>query len=220
MWRKQDHEQGGLEGMLRDLRRHGIRDPNVLEAMARVPRHRFIPADRPGAGSAYGDHPLPIGYGQTISQPFIVAYMTERLGIGSGSRVLDIGTGSGYQAAVLAELGARVYSLEIVPELAVRARALLDELGYDRVEIRLGNGFAGWPDEAPFDGIVAACAPPAVPPALPEQLVPGARLILPVGVAAQRLVIVTRRPDGSFAVRDDLPVRFVPMLDEGAASSS
>lgn len=199
------------EQMMQDLKAHGIRDHNVLGAMAAVPRHRFIPAgaDR---GAAYGDFPLPIGHGQTISQPFIVAYMTEKLGIDRGDRILEIGTGSGYQAAVLAELGAVVYSVEIVPELAEHARAVLSEMGYDTVSIRLGSGFEGWPENAPYKGIIGTCCPPKLPAELAEQLEEGGRMVMPVGTAAQRLVIATKT-DGRLHTKDDLWVRFVPMVD-------
>ncbi|MCJ7779452.1 MAG: protein-L-isoaspartate(D-aspartate) O-methyltransferase [Acidimicrobiia bacterium] len=156
----------------------GITNPNVLEAMRTVPRHRFVADDN--KGDAYGDHPLPIGYGQTISQPFIVAMMSEALDVGPGDKVLEIGTGSGYQAAVLAAMGCEVYTMEIIPELAVRAEATLNELGYD-VTVGSTDGYFGWSEHAPFDGIIVTAAPDHVPQPLIEQLKPGAALVIPVG---------------------------------------
>jgi protein-L-isoaspartate(D-aspartate) O-methyltransferase len=185
----------------------GVRDPAVLAAMRRVPRHRFVPpASR---RYSYDDHPLPIGLGQTISQPYVVAFMTEALDLSGDEKVLEVGTGSGYQAAVLAELARAVFTIEILPELAERARDTLDELGYD-VRVRAGDGYLGWPEEAPFDAILVAAAPDHVPPALVEQLAPGGRMILPVGDQSQELVLVRRTARG--VERESvLPVRFVPM---------
>jgi protein-L-isoaspartate(D-aspartate) O-methyltransferase len=191
----------------------GVRDPAVLAAMRRVPRERFVQeADRALAES---DGPLPIGYGQTISQPYIVALMTELLRPHRGMRVLEIGTGSGYQTAVLAECVGTVFTVEIVPDLARGARTVLDELGYRNVRYRIGDGSLGWPEEAPFDGILAAAAPRDVPPALLDQLALGGRLVLPVGSGeGQRLLRVTREPQGPR--REILaPVRFVPMTGGG-----
>lgn len=192
----------------------GVRDPRVLAALRRVPRHEFVPQHL--QAEAYEDGPLPIGAGQTISQPYIVALMTEAVDVQPGERVLDVGTGSGYQAAVLAELTPRVWSLEIVPELAQAARERLARLGY-AVDGRCGDGWAGWPEHAPFDAIVLAAAPEQVPPALLEQLAPGGRLCLPLGETggAQELLLVTREADGSFSERRLGGVRFVPMT--GAA---
>lgn len=198
------------EGMMDDLRRHGIHDLRVLAVMARVSRHLFVP-DACLQRDAYGDYPCPIGCGQTISQPYIVAYMTERLGLTEGDRVLEIGTGSGYQAAVLAELGMEVFSIERVPELAAHAAAALAACGYHSVHLRVGDGSAGWPEEAPFAAILATCAPADVPPALPEQLGDGGRLILPLGTDWQRLVIISRKGN-RFHRKEDLPVRFVPLV--------
>ena len=149
----------------------GVTDSNVLEAMRSVPRHRFVPED--SKGDPYGDYPLPIGYGQTISQPYIVAMMSEALGVDAGAKVLEIGTGSGYQAAVLAAMGCEVYTMEIIPELATRAEAALEELGYD-VTVGNADGYFGWSDHAPFDGIIVTAAPDHVPQPLIEQLKPGA----------------------------------------------
>ncbi|MXZ72463.1 MAG: protein-L-isoaspartate(D-aspartate) O-methyltransferase [Acidobacteria bacterium] len=195
----------------RQLRDRGISDEAVLSAMIAVPRHRFVPADL--AASAYDDHPLPIGYEQTISQPYVVAFMTEAAGVRPDSRVLEIGTGSGYQAAILAEIASRVHTIEIVTELAERSGALLAELGYDNIEVRTGDGYRGWPEEAPFDAIVVTAAPDHVPPALVEQLAVGARLVIPVGSFYQDILIVTKTETGT-TTQSVLPVRFVPMTGE------
>ena len=189
-----------------------IDDPRVLEAMGRVPRHRFVPPKL--AAEAYGDHPLPIGHGQTISQPYIVALMTQLARVKGGDRVLDIGTGSGYQAAVLAEMGADVASIEIVRELATEADARLAALGY-KVAVRAGDGYRGWPDRAPFQAIILAAAAPKVPQPLVDQLAPGGRLVLPVGSAAgQDLLVLTKQEDGSVKRETVTPVAFVPMTGE------
>jgi protein-L-isoaspartate(D-aspartate) O-methyltransferase len=190
------------------LAARGIHDERVLAVMRRVPRHRFVsPEER---AQAYEDHPLPIGAGQTISQPFVVAFMTQALRLSGDERVLDIGTGSGYQAAILAELAREVWTIEIVPELAERARRTLAELGYERVHVRQGDGYRGWPEAAPFDAILVAAAPDHVPQALLDQLAPGGRLILPVGEREQRLVLIQRTANG-FVQEEVLDVRFVPM---------
>lgn len=198
------------EGMVAQLRRYEIRDRKVLDAMAKVKRHLFIPESRRSKFTAYGDHPCRIGYGQTISQPFIVAYMTEKVEIVKGEKVLEIGTGSGYQAAILAELGAKVYSIEIVPELAAHARKALKSEGYD-VKVLTGDGYKGWPGEAPFDVIIVTCAPADVPPVLVDQLAEGGRMILPAGRTYQRLLIL-RKKGGKVTTEKDLSVRFVPMV--------
>ena len=183
----------------------------VLEAMERVPRHRFVPEGWRFA--AYEDQPLPIGAGQTISQPFIVAFMTELLEVAPGDRVLEVGTGSGYQAAVLAELGAQVYTIEIVAELGQRAAQTLKELGYSAVAPRIGDGYLGWPEAAPFDAIVVTAAADEIPKPLLDQLKPGGRLVIPVGAVfdAQDLLLVTKSADGKTSEREVLPVRFVPL---------
>jgi protein-L-isoaspartate(D-aspartate) O-methyltransferase len=196
------------------LRARDITSEPVLGAMTRVPRHLFVP----GAwrSSAYDDTPLPIGHDQTISQPYIVAWMTQALAINPASppRVLEIGTGSGYQAAVLAELGCDVYSIEIIPALADEARRALAAAGYGRVHLRTGDGYAGWPEAAPFDRIIVTAAPPAMPPALVDQIAEGGVLIAPVGVDRQVLTIV-RKTAGGLVTEETLPVRFVPMVGRG-----
>jgi protein-L-isoaspartate(D-aspartate) O-methyltransferase len=193
------------------LRQRGIRDPRVLAAMAKVPRHRFVPAGY--RHEAYEDSPLPIGHGQTISQPYIVAFMTEALAIEPDDIVLEIGTGSGYQAAVLAELAAEVYTIELVPELAASAERTVAGLGYRNVHVRAGDGYRGWPDRAPFEKIIVTAAPEEVPPALVEQLAVGGTMVVPVGPkdGYQELRIVTRTPTGVSTERG-FGVRFVPMV--------
>ena len=202
--------QARLRMVESQIRARGIADPAVLEAMRRVPRHLFVPpADRP---RAYEDMPLPIGQGQTISQPYIVAYMTEALKLSREHTVLEIGTGSGYQAAVLAELVREVYSIEIVPELADRARKSLADAGYRNVQVRTGNGYLGWPDRAPFPRIIVTAAPPQVPQALIDQLAVGGIMVLPVGRFFQEMTIVTKSERG-VTQTTTIPVRFVPMVD-------
>lgn len=194
------------------LRSEGIRDERVLAAMAQVCRAEFVPADL--SAHADDDRPLPIGHGQTISQPWVVAYMTERLHLAGDERVLEIGTGSGYQTAILAHLAEEVFSVEIVPALASRARALLEErLGLLNVRLRTGDGAGGWPEEAPFDRVIVTAAAPAVPPALVAQLARGGRMILPVGPEpyAQVLRVVDRAPGGAVSEADLVGVRFVPL---------
>jgi len=197
--------------MVMHLRRLGITDDAILEAMQRVHRHRFIPAAFRGSGD-YGDHPCPIGHGQTISQPYIVAYMTQRLRAKPGLKVLEIGTGSGYQAAVLAELGAEVWSIEIVPALAAHARAVLDAEGFREVRTRLGDGHAGWPEAAPFDAIIVTCAPTGVPPELIRQLRHDGRMVLPIGLPDDQRLLTLRKEGDRLVPEDDIGVRFVPMV--------
>lgn len=186
----------------------------VRDALLRVPRHRFVPSSLLAA--AYEDRPLPIGHGQTISQPFIVALMTELAGVGPQSRVLEVGTGSGYQAAILAECVARVYSIEIVAPLGAQARALLAQLGYRNVDVRIGDGYRGWPEAAPFDAILVTAAPEHVPQPLIDQLKPGGRMVIPVGQrhGVQDLLVITRDADGRAVQRRTLAVRFVPLTRE------
>lgn len=192
----------------------GIFDSRVLEAMDRVPRERFIPEHL--AGEAYEDYPLPIGWGQTISQPYIVALMAQALQLEGRERVLDIGTGSGYAAAVLASLALEVFSIERIPELAEQARKNLERAGFSQVHVRCGDGTLGWPEAAPFDGICVAAGAPAVPETLKQQLAVGGRLIIPVGSehSVQRLVCITRRTDADFEREDFGDVRFVPLMGE------
>jgi len=201
------------ERMVRDhIEERGIRNRALLAAMRSVPRHLFVPEDVRDA--AYNDHPLPIGRGQTISQPYIVAYMTELLDPKPTHKVLEIGTGSGYQAAVLSPLVKNVYTVEIVPDLARRSAALLKRLGYENVHVREADGYKGWPEEAPFDRIIVTAAPPSVPQALIDQLKPGGRLVAPVGATpfTQELIVIDKGADGKVRRRRDLPVRFVPMV--------
>ena len=190
----------------------GVRDARVLEAMRAVPRHEFVPL--PAGGNAYVDSPLPIGHGQTISQPYIVALMTELARPSPGDRVLEIGTGSGYQAAVLSRLVDKVYSVELVAPLAESAAAVLRRLGYANVTVRNGDGYLGWPDEAPFDIIMVTAAPETVPPALLAQLKRGGRLIIPVGPVwdVQDLQVLEKDAAGKVTTRSVIPVRFVPLV--------
>ena len=201
------------QAMVAQLKVYHITNTCVLAAMGRIRRQVFIPAAYRNVNNAYADAPFPIGSGQTISQPYIVAYMTEKLALKPGDKVLEIGTGSGYQAAVLAECGADVYSIEIIPELARHARAALDAEGYQRIHILTGDGYKGWPEYSPFDAIIVTCAPDEVPKALVDQLKEGGRLIVPVGRGSQRLVIL-RKQRGQVEQEEDLPVRFVPMVRE------
>lgn len=187
----------------------GVKNPAVLKVLRAVPRELFVPEEL--RAHAYADHPLPIGYGQTISQPYIVGLMSESLGLKKEHRVLEIGTGSGYQAAVLSRLAAHVYSIEIVPELAHSAAERLKSLGFPNVTVRSGDGYRGWPEEAPFDRIILTAAPPELPQVLVDQLKPGGRLIAPVGVEEQELIVVDKSADGRTTTRTLLPVRFVPM---------
>jgi protein-L-isoaspartate(D-aspartate) O-methyltransferase len=194
------------------IRARGVTDGRVLAAMQQVPRHLFVPESE--SAHAYEDHPLPIGSGQTISQPYVVALMTALLDLQPHSRVLEIGTGSGYQAAVLSRLAGDVYSIEIVPDLAARALGTLARLGYDNVHVRIADGYRGWPEAAPFDAIVLTAAPPEVPQPLLQQLRPGGRMVLPVGGLDQDLLVLTKLADGSVRQEKVLPVRFVPMTGE------
>ena len=202
------------EAMVRDqIAARGVNDAPVLRAMRKVLRHLFVPESL--RGESYGDYPLPIGGGQTISQPYIVAFMTESLGLKAGDKVLEIGTGSGYQAAVLACLTDKVYSIEIDPELAQRAAAVLAGAGFPGVRIKAGDGYFGWPEEAPFDAVLVTCAAERVPPALLEQLREGGRLVIPLEKrpAYQVLTLFTKK-SGSARARELLDVRFVPMTGD------
>jgi protein-L-isoaspartate(D-aspartate) O-methyltransferase len=191
-------------------------DPAVAQAMRTVHRHAFVPA--PLRFESYGNHPLPIGYGQTISQPFIVAIMSDLLDVKPGDKVYELGTGSGYQAAVLGAMGVEVWSVEIVPELAARAEETLSRLGYGNVHVRAGDGYLGWPEAAPFDGVIMTAALDHVPQPLVDQLKPGGRLIMPIGDTpwGQQLVVMEKTAEGTLERRDLLPVRFVPVTGDGA----
>jgi protein-L-isoaspartate(D-aspartate) O-methyltransferase len=196
------------------LRTRGINDQRVLAAMAKVPREEFVTPESRSA--SYEDGPLPIGYRQTISQPYIVAFMTEQLRPKPSDRVLEIGTGSGYQAAILAELVSDVYSIEIVEPLAKNAEATLQQLGYKNVHLKIGDGYKGWPDAAPFDAIIVTCAPDKVPQPLIDQLKDGGRMVIPVGdIFAQQLYLLEKK-NGQLKQSATLPVRFVPMASEAA----
>jgi protein-L-isoaspartate(D-aspartate) O-methyltransferase len=210
-WSPPDPDAARRSMVEHQIAARGVRDPRVLAAMREVPRHRFVPPEL--AGRAYADEPLPIGHQQTISQPYVVALMSELADLAPGERVLEIGTGSGYHAAVLARLAGRVLTIEIVPELAERARSTLAELGIDNVVVRAGDGYGGWPEEAPFDAIVLTAAPPEVPQPLLDQLAEGGRLVAPVGEGMQQLTVITRTRDG-FRSEPVVPVRFVPMTGE------
>jgi len=200
--------QAERERMVRtQIERRGVKDPLVLAAMRKVPRHEFVPEDR--VAEAYTDHALPLLAGQTVSQPYIVALMTEMLGLEGGERVLEIGTGSGYQTAVLAEIAGEVYSVEVRRDLHERAKR---NLGYENVHLRHGDGRLGWPEHAPYERILATAAPASVPPALVDQLAEGGRLVVPVGVGEQELVVVEKK-GGRVRRRRGTGVRFVPMVD-------
>jgi protein-L-isoaspartate(D-aspartate) O-methyltransferase len=214
------HGQAGVEARLRAARLamvsaiewYGVRDQRTLDALRRVPRHEFVPEEF--RDDAYGDHPLPIGYGQTISQPYIVAYMTEMLRLEPGRKVLEIGTGSGYQAAILAAMGCEVYTVEIFRALAESAEARLRRLGYAGVRVQHADGYFGWPEAAPFDAVIVTAAAGYIPPALIAQLQPGGRMVIPVGsvYGVQNLILVRKSAEGAVTSENLLPVRFVPML--------
>ena len=190
--------------------RRGISNNQVIDVMQNTPRHRFVPDGV--ADYAYQDNALPIGKGQTISQPYIVAFMTETLDVDSTYKVLEIGTGSGYQAAVLSPLVKHVYTIEIVKMLAERADSTLKALSYNNVTVRWGDGYKGWPEEAPFDRIIGTAAPPEIPKALIDQLKPGGKMVLPVGTNWQEIVVLTKSKSGKIQKKNVLPVRFVPMV--------
>ena len=209
---ERERERG--EMVRQQIAARGIDDEAVLRAMQRVPRHRFMHPDTRGV--AYGDHPAPIGYQQTISQPYIVAYMTDALDLTAEHKVLEIGTGSGYQAAVLAEVAGEVFTIEIVEPLARRARETLESLGYENIRYRVGDGYAGWAEAAPFDAIMLTAAPPEIPQPLLEQLAIGGVMIAPVGRERQELIKVTRS-DAGFSRTRVMGVRFVPMTGRAQA---
>jgi protein-L-isoaspartate(D-aspartate) O-methyltransferase len=194
------------------IRARGINDEKVLAAMLKVERHRFVPPAY--RSEAYEDYPLPVGEGQTISQPYIVAFMTEALELERSDRVLEIGTGSGYQAAILAEICDSVYTIEIFPSLALSAKKTLDELGYTNVFVRIGDGYQGWVEHAPYDAIIVTCAPDHVPEMLEAQLAEGGRMIIPVGGDYTQNLILLKKKAGKLQKQNVLPVRFVPMINE------
>jgi protein-L-isoaspartate(D-aspartate) O-methyltransferase len=205
----ESRQQERLQMVSEQIEARGVHDVRVLDAMRKVPRHLFVPKSQ--RAHAYRDRPLPIAHRQTISQPYIVALMSELAGVKSGDTVLEVGTGSGYQAAVLAEMGVKVFSIEIIEALAKQAKATLSELGYvEKVELRHGDGYAGWPEHAPFDAIVVTAAPPKIPEPLKQQLKVGGHLVIPVGEHFQSLLRVTRTEKG-FREESVIPVRFVPM---------
>ena len=206
-----DFDQQRLQMVEQQIRGRGITDPKVLDAMSRVPRHRFVASALSQA--AYSDRPLPIGYGQTISQPYIVAYMTEAANITPEEIVLEVGTGSGYQAAVLGEIARAVYSIEIIPGLAENARQTLSELGYENVQVRAGDGYQGWPEQAPFDAILVTAAPDHVPHPLVDQLALNGKMVIPVGDWFQDMRVITKTEAGILET-STLPVQFVPMTGE------
>ncbi len=216
--REEDSEfaQQREQMVVKTIKNRGVTDEDVLEAMENVPRHLFVPEDQRDA--AYGDYPLPIGFGQTISQPYIVALMTELLEPESGDKILEVGTGSGYQAAVLAELpGVEVYTIEIIPQLAEKAQETLERQGYANVHCKQGDGYYGWPEHAPFDGIIVTAAPDHVPPPLREQLAVGGRMVIPIGPRGgyQTLWQFVKEPDGELNAYNKGGVAFVPFTGEG-----
>ena len=198
--------------MLRTLQRYGITDRAVLDAMASVPRHLFIPRDFLNTCDPYGDHPCPIGHGQTISQPFIVAYMAGLLGVAPGMRVLEVGTGSGYLTAVLLEMGVAVFGIEIIDSLAGHAARTLRSLGYSGFRIVKGDGFDGWPGEESFDGVIVSCAPRSIPEPLVTKLVDPGRMVIPVGPPDDQRIVIVEKRGGLVVETSDIPVRFVPMV--------
>ena len=210
-----DYAEARSAMVAHQLKARDITDPRVLAAMGKVPRHRFVPDYL--TTLAYGDHPLPIGGGQTISQPYIVALMSQWAAVAPGDRVLEVGTGSGYQAAVLGELTDQVFTVELLPELAKQAAERLKTLGYQQVRVRTGDGYRGWPEEAPFDAILVTAAAPKLPPALREQLKEGGRLVIPLGEAGgDQTLVRLRKVKGELQEEERLPVRFVPLVREPA----
>ena len=205
-------QSAAIEKMLSVIRGYGLKDNKTLEAMGRVSRHKFVPEEY--RKFSYSDTPLKIGYGQTISQPYIVAEMTKQLQLSASSKVLEIGTGSGYQAAVLAEMTPHVYSVEIIEPLLIRAGKTLAENGYADIHLRHGDGYYGWPEAAPFDAIIVTCAAGHIPPPLLNQLAPNGRMLIPVGkrFGTQYLIMVTKNTDGSFTSKNLMAVRFVPLV--------
>lgn len=212
----EEYWTAGRQEMVRVLEAYHIRDRQVLDAMGKIRRHIYIPPALRDHVDAYGDHPCPIGFNQTISQPFMVAYMTELMKIKPKEKILEIGTGSGYQAAILAELGGEVFSIEIISELADRARHTLASEGYTNVNVLTGDGYKGWPEHAPFDVIIVTCAPEAVPRALVNQLKDNGRMVIPVGSYGYQRLIILRKNKGTIRQEEDIPVSFVPMIHGSA----
>ena len=211
-----DYANERLDMVNDQIKARGISDKKVIEAMIKVPRHLFVPD--PYQGNAYEDIPLPIGLEQTISQPYIVAFMTEALTLKTTDRVLEIGTGSGYQAAILAEICNSVYTIDIFKQLADRAKQTLDDLGYKNIMVRHGDGYRGWPEHAPFDAIIVTCAPSSIPQPLKDQLAEGGRMIIPVGGSGVQQLVFLVKKQGKIVQESVLPVRFVPMIDEKGKS--
>jgi protein-L-isoaspartate(D-aspartate) O-methyltransferase len=208
----QDYEKLRTKMINNQIKRRGVSDKNVLAAMNKVERHRFIPNEY--LKNAYDDSPLPIGMGQTISQPYIVAFMTEILKLDKSKKVLEIGTGSGYQAAVLSEVAGKVYSVELTASLGKQAKALLQELNYDNVEVKIGDGYQGWAEHSPFDAIIVTCSPTHIPERLKEQLAEGGSMIIPVGKRYAQELVLLKKKNGKIKQTDLIAVRFVPMKDE------
>ncbi len=209
---KRDTNEKAVQMVEEQIIERGITDKRVIDAMKQVPRHRFVAPEY--REKAYQDHPLPIGEGQTISQPYVVAHMTELLDLSPSDTVLEIGTGSGYQAAILGSIAEQVHSVEIREELAKDAERTLKELGYENVHVHIGDGYQGWPSEAPYDGIIVTAAPEKVPEALKEQLAVGGRLVIPVGDTFQRLKLYIKEEDGTFKEKSVSSVQFVPMVKD------
>ncbi len=205
--------RASVDSMLRTLQRYGIQGGPVLDAMARVPRHLFIPGEFRVTCDPYGDHPCPIGHGQTISQPFIVAYMAGLLGVSPGMRVLEVGTGCGYLTAVLLEMGVAVFGMEIIDSFAGHASRTLRSLGYSGFRIATGDGFSGWPGEESFHGIIVSCAPRFIPETLVKQLGDPGRMVIPVGPPDDQRIVIVERRGGRITQARDIPVRFVPMVE-------
>lgn len=206
------YETKRIDMVKHQIEQRGIKDRLVLNAMKKVPRHQFVPAYLKSA--AYLDRPLPIGKNQTISQPYIVAFMTEQLGLKGGEKILEIGTGSGYQAAILSEIVKEVFTIEIIATLGLQAKEKFESMGYKNIHVKIGDGYQGLPDEAPFDGIIVTAAPGHIPQPLIDQLKIGGKMIIPVGINYQELILITKDKNNKIKKKPVLPVRFVPMTGE------
>lgn len=209
------HLQEREQMVRKQIKRRGITDERVLAAFRKVKRHLFVPEKH--RDLAYSDQPLPIGHDQTISQPYIVAFMTEALDLEESDKVLEVGTGSGYQAAILAEICREVYTIEIIQPLGASARQLLEELNYTNVHVKIGDGYKGWAAHAPYDAIIVTCSPTHVPEPLKDQLAEGGRMIIPVGKKYAQELVQLRKKEGELVEESVLPVRFVPMVDDGGS---